>query len=93
MKMFWIPSTPNRATVEIEHSPFEKLHRRTRAELMGSRSVPAAERRLQVPTFVEMFQWEAMRLLLPLQLPTPGAAPVSASVSLAGWNTPSRMQQ
>ena len=57
------------------HSPFEKLHRRTRAQLMGSRTVPAAERRLQVPAFVELFQWEAMRLLLPLQLPTPGAAP------------------
>jgi len=75
MKMFWIPSAVKRERVDMEHSPFEKLHRRTRAELMGSRTVPAAERRLQVPDFVEMFQWEAMRLLLPLQLPTPGAAP------------------
>jgi len=76
MKMFWIPSAVKRESVDMEHSPFEKLHRRTRAELMGSRTVPAAERRLQVPDFVELFQWEAIRLLLPLQLPTPGAAPV-----------------
>jgi len=75
MKTVWIPSLPNRATVEIEHSPFEKLQRVTRAQLSESRTLPAAERRLQLPGFVQTFQWESIRWLLPLQLPVPGAAP------------------
>jgi len=47
----------------------------SRAELAESRSLPAAERRLQLPSFVATFGWESIRPHLPLPLPTPGAAP------------------
>ncbi len=60
----------------MAHSPFQSLPRLTRAELAESRTRPAAERRLQLPHFVETFRWESIRPLLPLQLPTPGEAPV-----------------
>ncbi len=60
----------------MAHSPFQSLPRLTRAELAESCTRPAAERRLQLPHFVETFRWESIRPLLPLQLPTPGEAPV-----------------
>ena len=41
----------------------------------SGRGLPAAERRWQLPDFVQTFQWESIRSRLPLQLPTPGAAP------------------
>ena len=75
MKTFWIPSAPRSAVVTLVHSPFGQLQRLTRAELTQSRNLPAAERRLQLPLFVETFRWESIRPLLPLQLPTPGEAP------------------
>jgi hypothetical protein len=59
-------------TVTITTSPFKELKGMTRSELAESRAVPAAERRLQIPNFVETFRWEAIRPLLPLKLPTPG---------------------
>ena len=75
MKSFWIPSAPGCAALALVHSPFGQLQRLSRAELSESRTLPAAERRLQLPRFVETFCWESMRALLPLQLPTPGEAP------------------
>ena len=58
MKTLWIPSAPVKSVVEIEHSPFQSLQRLTRSELSESRAVPAAERRLGLPNFVETFDWE-----------------------------------
>jgi hypothetical protein len=55
--------------------PFEGLSHPTRAELSAGRDLAASERRLQLPNFVEMFHWEAIRNLLPLRLPTPGNVP------------------
>jgi len=55
--------------------PFEGLSNPTRAELSAGRDLSASERRLQLPNFVAMFHWEAIRNLLPLQLPTPGETP------------------
>ena len=78
MKTLWIPSAPVKSVVEIEHSPFQSLQRLTRSELSESRAVPAAERRLGLPNFVETFDWESIRALLPLQLPTPG--------EVSGWS-------
>jgi len=75
MNTFWIPSSPVRAAVDLPYSPFGQLPRLTRAELAASRNLPAAERRLQLPHFVETFRWEAIQAFLPLQLPTPGEAP------------------
>lgn len=43
-----------------------------------TRKIEAAERRLLIPNFVELFCWEAIRPLLPLRLPTPGNPPAWA---------------
>jgi hypothetical protein len=55
--------------------PFEGLNNPTRAELSAGRDLSATERRLQLPNFVAMFHWGAIRNLLPLQLPTLGEIP------------------
>ncbi len=72
MKPIWVPATPVTATVSIAASPFSALKSMTRSELAESRAIPAAERRLQIPNFVEIFRWEAIQPLLPIKLPTPG---------------------
>ena len=72
MKPIWVPAMPVTATVTIAASPFGELKNMTRSELTESRTIPAAERRLQIPNFVEIFRWEAIHPLLPLKLPTPG---------------------
>ena len=72
MKHIWVPAIPLTAAVTIAASPFGELKNMTRSELTESRAIPAAERRLQIPNFVEIFRWEAIRPLLPLKLPTPG---------------------
>lgn len=71
----WIPAAPIVSAVEMPDSPFHSLTSSSRAELSATRSLPAAERRLLIPNFVELFCWEAMRPRLPLQLPTPGHPP------------------
>jgi len=53
MKTIWIPCAPAKSFLKIEASPFEKLERQTRAQLNEGRAQPAAERRLEVPGFVE----------------------------------------
>jgi len=75
MNTVWIPSTAKSVIIEPPSNLFGSLQRLSRAELVESRTLPAAERRLQLPHFVETFHWESIRSLLPLQLPTPGEAP------------------
>jgi hypothetical protein len=72
MKAVWIPATSVLSTLCPEASPFQGLSRPTRAELSAGRELSAAERRLQLPNFVEMFHWEKLGRHLPLELPTPG---------------------
>ena len=78
MNTIWVPATPVSPAVVIPDSPFEQLACFSRAELSASRDLPAAERRLLIPNFVELFRWEAIQPLLPLQLPTPGDPPAWA---------------
>jgi hypothetical protein len=68
----WIPATPIVAAVEMPDSPFYALAGLSRADLSATRDLPAADRRLLIPNFMELFRWEAIRALLPLRLPTPG---------------------
>lgn len=75
MSLHWIPITENAPLVEAPDSPFRLLGRLSRAELKATRDIPAAERRLLVPNFVESFQWETIRPLLPLPLSSPDDAP------------------
>lgn len=75
MNTVWIASIPKRIIIEPLPNLFGSLPRLSRAELAAGRTQPAAQRRLQLPTFVETFRWDSIRPLLPLQLPTPGEAP------------------
>jgi len=72
MNTRWVPAQPVTTAIHVPNSPFEQLQRQTRAGLSAGRALLAAERRLQLPNFVELFRWEAIRPLLPLKLPTPG---------------------
>jgi len=72
MKTRWVPPQNVIATIYVPNSPFEQLQCQPRAQLSAGRVLPAAERRLQLPNFVELFRWEAICPLLPLKLPTPG---------------------
>jgi hypothetical protein len=75
MNTMWVPATPLVSQVVIPDSPFQQLASFSRAELAATRSLPAAQRRLLIPNFVELFRWEALQPLLPLQLPTPQDPP------------------
>jgi hypothetical protein len=72
MKTTWIPAAP---ILSHDIQPFEGLSIPTRSELSAGRDLSAAERRLQLPNFVAMFDWGAIRNLLPLRLPAPGETP------------------
>ncbi len=56
-------------------SPFQCLAPLSRPELLATRDLPAAERRLLVPHFVSLFQWSAIRPLLPFPLAVPPGVP------------------
>jgi hypothetical protein len=75
MNTLLVPATPVIASITVPDSPFQRLLSFTRTELFETRHLPAAERRLLIPNFVELFCWEAIRPLLPLKLPTPGNPP------------------
>ena len=73
MSITLVPATPTKATVTLPDSSFHRLQSLSRAELSATRHIAAAERRQLLPNFVSLFRWEAIRPLLPLQLPTPGS--------------------
>ena len=75
MNTIWVPAAPVIPVVAISSSPFQSLASLSRAELSATRDCPAAQRRLLLPNFVELFRWETIRPLLPLRLPTPGQPP------------------
>ena len=71
-----IPSQVSSPPLVVPESPFHSLTSLSRAELASTRDVPAADRRLQTAHFVDVFQWENIRPLLPLQLGLPPDAPL-----------------
>ncbi len=75
MNKILIASAPLVPSIAMPDSPFHQLQSPSRSELAETRAIPAAERRLQLPNFVELFRWESIRPLLPLQLPTPDDPP------------------
>ena len=75
MNTIWVPAAPVIPVVAVSSSPFQSLASLSRAELSATRDRPAAQRRLLLPNFVELFRWETIRRLLPLRLPTPGQPP------------------
>lgn len=80
MPSLWVPApTPAQLLTEphLPDSPFHQLLGFTRRLLRETRDIPAAERRLLLPNFLETFCWQAVRPLLPLRLsvaPTQPAA-------------------
>jgi len=72
MNSLWIPAIPRQSVLQASATLFGSLPRLSRAQLAASRCLPATERRLQLPYFVETFRWERIRPLLPLQLSTLG---------------------
>ena len=75
MNSVWVPATPGQTVCQVSPPLFGCLPRLSRAQLAAGRCLPAAERRLQLPYFVETFGWENIRPHLPLPLLTPGEAP------------------
>jgi hypothetical protein len=75
MNRILIPAAPLVPSISMPDSPFHPLQGLSRSELAETRCLPAAERRLLLPNFVELFRWKAIRPLLPFQLPTPGDPP------------------
>lgn len=75
MKPFLIPAQADTLPLPVEDSPFHSLAGLSRSELAATRDLPAAERRLLVEHFVDTFQWQAIRPLLPLRLIVPPDVP------------------
>ena len=72
----WIPVSAPYAPLEVPASPFATLGSLSRQEWETLRVVAAAERRLYVPHFVDVFQWDALRAHLPLRVaPLPDVPP------------------
>jgi hypothetical protein len=63
----------------LPDSPFQRLVGLTRGLLRDTRDIPAAERRLLTPYFIETFCWDAMRPLLPLRLVVAPTQPATES--------------
>jgi hypothetical protein len=75
MSPFLIPALADSLPLAVEDSPFHSLTGLSRSELAATRDLPAAERRLLVEHFVDAFQWQTIRPLLPLRLVVPGDVP------------------
>ena len=76
-----IPSQIVSPPPALPDNPFQRLTSLSRSDLVATRDLPAAERRLLTEHFVRTFQWETIRPLLPLQLELPpGVPPWSARV-------------
>jgi hypothetical protein len=75
MNRVLLPAAPPLPWITMPDSPFHQLESPTRSTLTENRSIPAAARRLLLPNFVKLFRFEAIRPLLPFQLPTPGDPP------------------
>ena len=59
----------------VPDSPFHRLVGLSRTEMVASRGLEAAERRLLTEHFVSTFAWSAIRPLLPLPLVVPADVP------------------
>lgn len=75
MSLPWIPAAPVVPAVHLTTSPFQALPSLSSFEDRPDPALPAAQRRLSLPHFVELFRWEALVPHLPLTLPTPGQSP------------------
>ena len=82
MASLWVPApTSDQILVssQLPASPFHRLVGLSRTLLCETRDIPAAERRLLTPYFVETFACEAVRPLLPLRLVVAPTQPPEAA--------------
>jgi hypothetical protein len=63
---FWVPADQVPCPKEEGKCIFQGLKAPPRSELVESRELPAAQRRLLTPGFVQAFHWETIRPRLPL---------------------------
>jgi hypothetical protein len=87
MASLWVPAPAADqvlAAASLPASPFHHLVGVTRSLLCDTRDIPAAERRLMTPYFVETFAWEALRPLLPLRLAVVRTRPAEAEQPAVG---------
>jgi hypothetical protein len=75
MNKVLVPATPRVPAIAMPDSPFHQLQSFPRSQLAETRALRAAQRRLLIPNFVELFRFEAIRSLLPFRLSTPGDPP------------------
>lgn len=68
MSTVLIPVVEGLCSDQVADSPFHRLVSLSRRDLAATRGVPAAQRRLLTEHFIDTFQWEAVRSLLPLRL-------------------------
>lgn len=73
-QFFALPASESEMPM-VPDSPFRQLVSLSRTDLAATRDVPAAERRLLVEHFVSVFQWAAIRPLLPFRLTVPNEVP------------------
>ena len=76
-------------SILVPASPFHHLVGLSRQDLVATRDIPAAERRLLVKDFLTSFRWEAIKPHLPLRLGIPADVPPGnraiAAPTTAGW--------
>jgi hypothetical protein len=95
MSRFLIPTLMDSLPLRVAESPFRGLVGQSCADLAATRDLPAAGRRLLVEHFVDTFQWQAIRPLLPLRLSLPPDVPpwqVRRCRSYYRWLPPDDLQ-
>jgi len=75
MSRFLIPALMDNLPLRVEDSLLRSLTGLSCTDLAATRNLPAAERRLLVEQFVDTFQWQALRPLLPFRLSVPPDVP------------------
>jgi hypothetical protein len=64
---FWVPADETLLPAAEANTAFQGLQTLSRSEFAENRELPAAQRRLQTPGFVQAFHWETIRPRLPLR--------------------------
>jgi hypothetical protein len=70
MSSLVIPAMANVNALDVPESPFHQLSGLSRARMIATRTIPAADRRLLVEGF-DAFQWKNIEPLFPLQMVVP----------------------
>ena len=64
----WIPPSAPYVPLEVPDSPFHALESLPKKAWITLRALPAAQRRLYIPHFVETFRWDSLHAHLPIRV-------------------------